>query len=57
MGRTSKSKAKTSASKARKRQGIKDLSVKDSKQVKGGKVTTQDIHFTTTVNKASPTLF
>jgi type VI protein secretion system component Hcp len=55
MGRTSKSKAKTSASKAKKRQRIKDLSPKDSKQVKGG--TVSDISFTKQVNKASPVLF
>ena len=52
MGRTSKPKAKT---KATKRQRIKDLSPKDTKQVKGGgKVSFGDIPVSRPVDKSSP---
>jgi type VI protein secretion system component Hcp len=34
-----------------------ELSELDLEHVVGGKVTMQDIHFTATVSKASPTLF
>jgi hypothetical protein len=54
MAQRGKSKTKTSASKARKRQATKDLSPRESKRVKGGAT---DFSFTPKVNKASPTLF
>jgi type VI protein secretion system component Hcp len=38
-------------------QEIADLTAENAEQVQGGKVSMQDIHFTTKVNKASPKLF
>jgi len=50
-----KAKAKGRKSKAGKR--VKDLTAKDTKQVKGGKANFEEIPFTSRVNKASPLLF
>jgi type VI protein secretion system component Hcp len=44
------------AAKPKKTTTVKDLTVTDAKAVRGGKVAMQDIKFTQTVNKASPSL-
>jgi hypothetical protein len=47
---------KKGKSKTRKKARIRDLTPKNTKQVKGGAVNIQDIHFTTTSNKSSASL-
>jgi len=42
-------------SKTRKRAAIRDLTPKNTKQMKGG-VTSQDLHLSRTADKSSPTL-
>jgi type VI protein secretion system component Hcp len=47
---------KKTSRKQAKKADVKDLGVKDSRAVKGGKVSVQDFSFTQTFDKASPTL-